>query len=197
MDKHALLISDRATFNGADKSIICREDLYLKDLVRYICLNSLRAKIVSDMRGLNRYKYSGHSVLMGKGNCDWQKIKYVLSYFGKSILKARVNYYSYLKEGMDQGGHPEPVNGGLIRSLGGWTEVQKLRLKGQDRIKGDERILGDGEFVMVILSEADEQMDRWYELKSRRYTIEKLEQRVLGLYRIEKEDLYSKGRQKV
>ena len=184
-------------FQNRYKSIICQEDIYLKELVRYIHLNPLRAKIVSGMRGLNRYKYSGHSVLMGKGNCDWQETKYVLSYFGKSILKARENYYSYMKEGMDQGRRPELVGGGLIRSLGGWSEVRKLRLKGQDRMKGDERILGDGEFVMNMLSEADEQMDRRYELKSRGYTIERLEQRVLDLYRIEKEDLYSKSRQKV
>ena len=184
-------------FQNRYKSIICQEDIYLKELVRYIHLNPLRAKIVSDMRGLTRYKYSGHRVLMGKGRCDWQETNYVLSYFGKSILKARENYYSYMKEGMDQGRRPELVGGGLIRSLGGWSEVRKVRLKGQDRIKGDERILGDGDFVMTILSEADEQMDSRYELKSRGYTIERLEQRVLDLYKIEKEDLYSKSRQKV
>ena len=85
-------------------------------MVRYIHLNPLRAKIVSDMRGLNRYKYSGHRALMRKGNCDWQETKYVLSCFGKSILEARENYYSYMKEGMDQGRRPELVGGGLIRA---------------------------------------------------------------------------------
>ena len=184
-------------FQNRYKSIICQEDIYLKELVRYIHLNPLRAKIVADISGLNRYKYSGHSVLMGKRDCDWQETKYVLSYFGKSILKGRENYYSYVKEGMDQGRRPELVGGGLIRSLGGWSEARKLRLKGQDRMKGDERILGDGDFVMDVLSEANERMDRRYELKSQGYTIEKLEQRVLGLYQIEREELYSKSRQKV
>jgi hypothetical protein len=46
-------------------------------------------------------------------------------------------------------------------------------------MKGDERILGDGDFVMDVLSEANERMDRRYELRSRGYTIEKLEDRVL------------------
>ncbi len=36
------------------KSIICQEDVYFKELVRYIHLNPLRAKIVSDIKGLNR-----------------------------------------------------------------------------------------------------------------------------------------------
>jgi len=184
-------------FQNRYKSIICQEDIYLKELVRYIHLNPLRAKIVSDMRGLNRYKYCGHSVLMGKRDCDWQEIKYVLSYFGKGVIKGRGNYYSYVKEGVDQGRRPELVGGGLIRSLGGWSEARKLRLKGQDRMKGDERILGDGDFVMDILSEANERMDRRSELKSRGYTIEKLEQRVLRFYQIEREELYSKSRQKV
>ena len=184
-------------FQNRYKSIICQEDIYLKELVRYIHLNPLRTKIVQDINGLNIYKYSGHSVLMGKNNCDWQDIKYVLSDFGKSILKGRQNYFSYVKEGLSQGKRPELVGGGLVRSLGGWSEGRNLRLKGQGRTKGDERILGDDDFVMDVLSNANELIDIRYKLKSLGYTIESLEQRVLELYQIEKEELYSKSRQKV
>ena len=184
-------------FQNRYKSIICQEDIYLRELVRYIHLNPLRMKVVDDIRGLNRYKYCGHSVLMGKRACDWQETKYVFSYFGAGVSKKRRGYYSYIQEGMDQGRRPELVGGGLIMSLGGWAEAKKLRLKGQDRIKGDERILGDSDFVMEVLSEANERMDRRYELKSRGYTVETLERRVLDLYHIGKEELYSKSRQKV
>jgi hypothetical protein len=38
------------------------------------------------MAGLNRYKYSGHSVLMGLHKCDWQDNRYVLSYFRESVF---------------------------------------------------------------------------------------------------------------
>ncbi len=169
----------------------------MRELVRYIHLNPLRAGIVDDIGGLNRYEYCGHYVLMGKIDCDWQETKYVFSHFGKSIKEGREGYYSYLKKGINQGRRPELVGGGLIRSLGGWSEAKKLKLKGQDRIKGDERILGNGDFVMAVLSEANERMDRRYELKSRGVTVESLEQRVLKLYQIGKEELYSKSRQKV
>jgi REP element-mobilizing transposase RayT len=37
------------------KSILCQEDPYLLELVRYIHLNPLRAGIVKDLRGLNKY----------------------------------------------------------------------------------------------------------------------------------------------
>jgi len=184
-------------FQNRYKSIICQEDIYLRELVRYIHLNPLRSKVVSNIIGLNRYKYSGHSALMGKRQCSWQDKRYVLSCFGKSLSTGRDNYYAYVKDGLEQGRRPELVGGGLIRSLGGWKEARRLRLKGQDRIKGDERILGGGDFVMNVLSEADEIMDRRYELKSLGYDLDKVEQRVLEIYQIGREELYSKGRQKI
>jgi len=184
-------------FQNRYKSIICQEDIYLNELVRYIHLNPLRAKLVSNINGLNRYKYSGHSALIGKRRCAWQDEKYVLSCFGKSVLEGRENYNTYVKEGVNQGRRPELVGGGLIRSLGGWAEARKRRLKGQDRMKGDERILGDGDFVMNLLNEANEKMDRRYELKSLGFDLDKVEQRVLEIYQIEREALYSKGRQKI
>ena len=107
-----------------------------------------------------------------------------MSDFGKSILKGIQNYSSYLKKGFDQGRRPGLVGGGILRSLGGWSEVRKLRLKGQDRTKGDERILGDGDFVMDVLSKANERIDSRYKLKSLGYTVKS------------KEGLYSKSRQK-
>lgn len=184
-------------FQNRYKSIICQEDVYLKELVRYIHLNPLRAKLVSNMNGLNRHKYCGHGVLMGRRKCAWQDRQYVLSFFGRNASEGKENYYSFVEEGMDQGRRPELVGGGLIRSLGGWAEAKKLRLKGRDRMKGDERILGDGDFVMNILSEANERMDRRYELKSLGYDLDRLEKRVLDLYQINRQDLYSKSRQKI
>ncbi len=65
---------------------------------------------------------------MGKRACDWQETKYVLSYFGQGQLDGRKNYYRYVREGLAKGRRPELVGGGLIRSLGGWSEVEKLRL---------------------------------------------------------------------
>lgn len=37
--------------------------------------------------------------------------------------------------------------GGLIRSIGVWDEVKKMRANEQDRIKSDQRILGESGFV--------------------------------------------------
>ena len=47
------------------------------------------------------------------------------------------------------------MGGGLIRSMGGWSEVLSLRRKGEKTVS-DERILGSGEFIEGLLSEAEE-----------------------------------------
>jgi REP element-mobilizing transposase RayT len=46
-------------FHNRYKSILCQEDNYLLELVRYIHLNPLRTKQVSDLKKLERYPYCG------------------------------------------------------------------------------------------------------------------------------------------
>ena len=58
-------------FQNRYKSILCQEDSYLLELVRYIHLNPLRAKVVLDYKALGRYTYSGHSVLLGNRKNSW------------------------------------------------------------------------------------------------------------------------------
>ena len=184
-------------FQNRFKSIICQEDAYLKELVRYIHLNPLRAGLVPDVAKLNRYKYCGHSALMGKRQCEWQDTTYVLSYFGKRVPEARRAYDSYVKEGVEQGRRPELLGGGLIRSLGGWDAIKKIGKRGRERIKGDERILGDSDFVLQILEQANEKFDRYYEMKRLGYDLTALEERVCTLFALDGDDIYSKSREKV
>ena len=102
-------------FQNRYKSVICREDRYLQELVRYIHLNPLKAKIVTDLKELDSYSYCGHSALMGKKKREWQDIEYVLGFFGKRIGDARKRYRSYIKKGISMGRRPELVGGGLIK----------------------------------------------------------------------------------
>jgi len=141
-------------FQNRYKSIVCQEDTYLMELVRYIHLNLLRAGLVRDIEELNRSPWSGHSALMGYVRRDWQDTEYVLAFFGDGQT-GREEYLQFLEQGIDQGNRPELVGGGLIRSLGGWSEVVALRRRGQKRAP-DPRILGDGEFVERVLSEVDD-----------------------------------------
>ena len=182
-------------FQNRYKSIICQEDTYLQELVRYIHLNSLRAKVVKDLNELDKYPYCGHSVIMGVVKREWQDTEYVLGYFGKRIGSSRKKYRSYLEKGISMGRKPELVGGGLIRSMGGWEEIKKMRLTGQDRIKSDQRILGESDFVMEVLSESEENLTHKYELKSRGYNFEKVLERVSFIFGLEEDYITGKGRQ--
>jgi REP element-mobilizing transposase RayT len=163
-------------FQNRYKSIVCDEDSYFRELVRYIHLNPLRAKLVKDMCQLDSYRWCGHSVLMGRIRHDWQDRDYVLSWFGEKEGQAKKGYRQYVKAGIDQGRRPELVGGGLIRSLGGWSEVLSLR-RDKERVLTDERILGSGDFVERILGEADETLKYQFRGdKSRQEVVEFVEQ---------------------
>jgi putative transposase len=54
------------------KSILCQEDAYLLELVRYIHLNPVRAGIVGTLGELDRYPWTGHSAFLGKSAWKFQ-----------------------------------------------------------------------------------------------------------------------------
>jgi len=53
-------------FQNRYKSIVCEEDPYLLELIRYIHLNPLRAGVVKDLMELDKYPWCGHSAILGK-----------------------------------------------------------------------------------------------------------------------------------
>jgi len=59
-------------FQNRYKSILCQENAYFLELVRYIHLNPIRAKLVKDIEALDKYRFAGHSVIMGKVHNNWQ-----------------------------------------------------------------------------------------------------------------------------
>lgn len=182
-------------FQNRYKSIVCQEDAYLKELVRYIHLNPVRAGIVENLKELNGYPYCGHSALMGKKNRPWQDVDYVLGYFGKRAKSARKSYFEYVNVGIDQGRLDELTGGGLVRSAGGWSEVKELRRQGQDHVMSDERVLGDSAFVDAVLSQATERYERHYELKRHGYDLDRIAERVAEIYGMEPREILSRGKQ--
>ena len=146
-------------FQNRYKSILCEEDPYLLELVRYIHLNPLRAGIVGDLKALSTYPQTGHSALMGKIKNEWQDTGYVLKLFGQTIRDARKAYHEFVLKGVALGHRPELVGGGLIRSVGGWAVVKEYR-SANIRVISDERILGSSDFVESVLKLANEKYEK-------------------------------------
>ena len=142
-------------FQNRYKSIVCEEDAYFRELVRYIHLNLLRAKLVASLRALDRYPWCGHATVVGLIPRAWQDRRTVLDWFGSTEGRAVRAYQAYVREGIPVGRRPELVGGGLVRSAGGWAEVRALRRQ-KDPMAGDPRILGSGAFVEGLLRDAEE-----------------------------------------
>ena len=150
-------------FQNRYKSILCEEDPYFLELVRYIHLNPLRAGKVENVKMLGSYPWAGHSVIMGKQERKWQDVGKVLAYFGSRKRKALAGYEEYVGEGIKAGKRADLTGGGLVRSLGGWAEVMSVRRRGE-RTASDARILGKADFVEEVFSEAEEKVKetlRW------------------------------------
>lgn len=181
-------------FQNRYKSILCQEDVYLKELIRYIHLNPLRTELVSTLRELDRYPYSGHRCLMGKSKQNWQSFDDVLGLFGKNKFTARKNYHAFVEKGIPAVRNPKFTGGGLIRSAGGWGALKTLR-RMEVHFKSDERILGDSDFVEKVLSKASEEMESRYRLKAKGYGFDAAVKRVSDIFNFEADQILLPGKQ--
>ncbi len=160
-------------FQNRYKSVVCEEDTYLLELTRYIHLNPLRAKLVEDLKSLDKYPWSGHSAILGRRKNSLipnkqekpdqpdipekslaeKTVEDVLQYFGKNLKEARRRYRQFVEKGIKQGRREDLQGGGLTRSAGG-ERIGLLGLKKEERELSDDRILGSGHFVGDVLRKA-------------------------------------------
>jgi REP element-mobilizing transposase RayT len=117
-------------FQNRYKSVVCEEDPYLLELIRYIQLNPLRAKLVEDLKVLDKYPWTGHSVLLGNNKNPLvpeippaigedkflaeKTVEDVLKHFGKTLKEARRSYREFVEKGIKHGSRTDLQGGGLI-----------------------------------------------------------------------------------
>ena len=182
-------------FQNRYKSILCQEDAYLLELVRYIHLNPVRAGIVKDIKALDKYPFSGHSAIMGKVMRQWQDVDWVLKLYDDRLWMGRRRYRAFVEKGISQGRRSDLMGGGLIRSSGGWAGV-KAKRKARLFEKSDERILGDGDFVEEVLVAAQEQMEKRYRLAAEGYDLDTIASKVCDMMDVEASSLWAPGKER-
>ena len=121
-------------FQGRYKALLVDADSYLLELVRYIHLNPVRAKLVADPAD---HAWSGHLTYLGKAHKEWLTTDWVLSQFALSTGTARKQYENFVRAGLREG-HRE--------------EFHRERLEGA--------ILGEDHFVEKIISRQATQSSR-------------------------------------
>lgn len=170
-------------FQNRYKSIVCEEDSYLLELVRYIHLNPLRAGLVESLDILDSYPWSGHAVILGKETLAGQSEEEVLLMFADKRGSARKKYRAFVEDGIRQGKRDELVGGGLRRSrkLSGSAEYEAY----------DDRILGSGSFVEQLQQETQSSGSAMSTV-----SLDELIRRVSQIYAIESASLRHGGKRK-
>jgi putative transposase len=118
-------------FANRYKSVLCEEDVYLLQLVRYVHLNPVRVGIVSNA---SAYPWSSHlHYLRGRGVPPWLDADTVLEMVG-----GRRAYRHFLADGITEGERPDLCGkGGLGSDRPDTASASRLWLGGQ--ILGGER----------------------------------------------------------
>jgi len=104
-------------FQGRYRAILCDKDAYLLELVRYVHLNPIRAKVVTDPE---RYPWTSHLSYLGKVKQGLVEEDFVLGQFGNKKSLARRRYRRFVLEAL-QSGHQER-----------YYEVKDQRFLGED-----------------------------------------------------------------
>jgi len=138
-------------FQNRYKSIVCDEDSYFLELIRYIHLNPVRAGIVRNLDELQSYPWSGHRQLLEPAAKKLMCEEEILPLFSRRKKAARQAYRDFLADGLQLKGPPNLSQGGRCIS-------QKLDKSLDSDATFDDRILGGSDFVTQILGkEATEQ----------------------------------------
>lgn len=87
-------------FQDRFKSVSTQEYWYLRELIRYVHLNPLRAGIVKNINELTEYQWSGHREILGFEKSGWFSCDEVLGKFGKRKVEARKAYVEWLAAGI-------------------------------------------------------------------------------------------------
>ncbi|OGS46846.1 MAG: hypothetical protein A3J79_14425 [Elusimicrobia bacterium RIFOXYB2_FULL_62_6] len=140
-------------FQNRYKAILCDAQEYLVELVLYIHLNPLRAKLVKDLAALERYKWCGHGSLAAGALDGILDRDAVLAYFGDDGNFALNKYMTLMAE---------RAAGDARKFLPHIGRPRKLEEKDdtlaavafKEKAVPDARILGNESFVEAVLKAA-------------------------------------------
>lgn len=111
-------------FQGRYKSILCQTDRYLGELVRYIHLNPVRAKMVKRPED---FEYSGHRAYLGLDRSGLVDTEPVLRHFGATKKRAVEVYTRFVAASLGEKSHDDYYRATEGRLLGSDEFVGEIR----------------------------------------------------------------------
>ncbi len=126
-------------FQDRFKSVLCQDQVYARQVIRYIHLNPVRAGLVESLDALAKWKWCGHGFLLGHSSAEshgFQDRLEALRRFGETPAEAVASYGKFLSEGICS---DNPQESGRLNS------EQVFEVNGA--VKGWPAVIGDPEFA--------------------------------------------------
>ncbi|MBI4667665.1 MAG: transposase [Elusimicrobia bacterium] len=185
-------------FQNRYKSIVCEEDSYLFELIRYLHLNPFRAGIVQTLNELSSYPWSSHAAIIGGVARPWHDVDVLLAQFGNNSRQAQEEYLRLLESGIDMGNHrlfQDP--GESLAPRTGLLSTEHLSLSSSKaRLSGDGRVLGSTAFVEKVLETAEKKSELAHQIQRRPVPLGELTKMVAQKFEIPYNRLLNKGKQR-
>ncbi len=109
-------------FQGRYKAILVEKEAYLLELCRYVVLNPVRARVVTDP---GRWSWSSYNATAGRSEKPaWLTTEWVLAQFGQRRTKAQQAYQRFVREGIRAPSPWEQLRGQIY--LGSETFCERM-----------------------------------------------------------------------
>ncbi|MDG5813486.1 transposase [Chitinispirillales bacterium ANBcel5] len=173
-------------FQNRFKSVICQDQGYASQLIKYIHLNPLRAGKVRSLEQLESYSWCGHGFLIGKPGSigeSFQDRDECLVRFGKNRLEGVNNYRSYCDDNFcfDD-----------LKCAGKLPETNNLEIK--ISCKGWPAVIGDSKYVKETLEKYKKNLNRKHRVSDYPYVLKTTMKSVCNTHKIEPYALFRRGR---
>ena len=183
-------------FKDRYQSIVCEDEPYLLELIRYIHLTPIRDGIAKNINELGNYQWSGFAFHAGindypfqLGSNDFEECgicnksaNEVLDLFSNDLKAARKKYIEYLNGGT--------CKKNILKDFK--TLKNKLKDKPDKSKKTDTRVLGQSNFIEEVLKQDNLLKNKKIE---KHYPIDEVISKVTSYYEVEIDDML-KGSQK-
>lgn len=140
-------------FQGRFKSILVEGNRYLKELIRYIHLNPVRAIIVDDPL---HYHWSSHQAYLMKQEFTWLTRDNGLKMFGESRDEAMEAFHQFILSGIGRDDGIDFKKGISDGILGDDTFIEKMQEEIEDVLNNGSLTLDLETLISVVT--------RWYEV---------------------------------
>ena len=138
-------------FQGRYRAILCDRDSYLMELIRYLHLNPVRGKLISDPA---RYRWSSHRDYLGGRSDTGIAVERGLPLWGARRSQAIGVYRQFVRDGMADGHRQEYYEVKEQRYLGGDRFVEEVHRMVDEQEENRPVRITMGEIIEEIVQAA-------------------------------------------